>query len=139
VIFNIFGVIKNSKRAQYLFVLLTFILGIFYYYQINLENKDWHEAGRITQRTLSFLRLYYDGRHPNSNFYFVNLPTRVGNAYVFTAGIDDGVWFIYRDSSIRTYKISSVKEGKEILKNAKQKDKNFIFAFDKNNNIYVVK
>ena len=139
ILFKISGVIKNPKKAQYLFVLLTFILGIFYYYQINLENKDWHEAGRITQRTLGFLRLYYDGKHSNSNFYFVNLPTKVGNAYVFITGIDDGVWFIYRDNSIRIYKLASINQGKEILKNAKQQDKNFIFAFDKNNNIYAVK
>ena len=68
--------IKNKKLASCLLILLTILLGAWYYQQINLESAVWHEAGRITNRTLSYLKLYYDGKHPNANFYFVNVPIR---------------------------------------------------------------
>jgi hypothetical protein len=128
-----FGKTKNIKVA--ILLLLTLIIGIFYYYQQTLENAQWKEAGRITKRTLSYLRIYYDGNHPKSNFYFVNVPIRREQAWIFPVGLDDGVWFIYRDSSIRVYKTQSLEEGKKL---AKIKN-NFVFAFDKNNNIYAVK
>ena len=78
-------------------------------------------------------------QHPNSNFYFVNVPIRKADAWIFPVGLEDGIWFIYRDESIKVYKISSIEEGRAILKNAKQKGKNFVFAFDKNDNIYAIK
>lgn len=129
--------IKNNKHKVYLLVLITFVLGSWYYYQNSIENAQWHEAGRITQRTLGYLRLYYDGNHPNSNFYFVNVPIRKAQAWIFPVGLSDGIWFIYRDPTIRIYEINSLKTGKAIV-SQKQKN-NFVFAFDRNGNIYAVK
>lgn len=129
---------KSQKIKIGVMLLLTLLLGTWYYYQLSLENSQWKEAGRITNRTLGFLRLYYDGNHPNSNFYFVNPPIRKAEAWIFPVGLTDGIWFIYRDESIRVYNITSIEEGKQILKNG-EKGKNFVFAFDKNDNIYAVK
>ncbi len=126
----------KSKRAVNIFlVVLMLFVGGYYYYQQGLENAEWKEAGRITQRTLGYLRLYYDGNHPNASFYFVNLPIRKDQAWIFPVGLEDGIWFIYRDPSIRIYKITSLSEGMTL---SKQKN-TFVFAFDKNDNIYAVK
>ena len=127
--------IKNKDYKIYLLVFLTVILGAWYYYQNGLVNSEWKETGRITNRTLAYLRLYYDGKHPNSNFYFVNIPIRKAEAWIFPVGLEDGVWFIYRDDTITVYKISSLEEGRALAKQAN----NFVFAFDKNGNIYAIK
>jgi hypothetical protein len=129
---------KKQNYQLAVLIILTTILGIFYYVQINDENRQWKEAGRITQRTLSYLRLYYDGRHPNSNFYFANLPIRKEQAWIFPVGLEDGIWFIYRDTSIRTYKLDSVEDGKK-LRAGVDKTKNFFFGFNKEGNIYDIK
>ena len=50
-------------------------------------------------------------------------------------GLEDGVWFIYRDDTIKVNKITSIEEGAILAKQAN----NFVFAFDKNGNIYAVK
>ena len=131
--------IKNQRNGQFLIIFITLILGIFYLYQVNMSNLEWRETGRITNRALAYIRLYNDGQHPNSNFYFVNPPIRKANAWIFPVGLDDGLWFIYRDDSIKVYKITSIDEGRTILKNASEPDKNFVFAFDKNGNIYEIK
>ena len=130
--------IRKENYKAYLLLAITLLLGGWYYYQINLENAQWKEAGRITNRTLAYLRLYYDGSHPNSSFYFINPPIRKAQAWIFPVGLPDGVWFIYRDDSIRIYNLSSIEDGRNVLK-AGVKGKTFVFAFDKNGNIYAVK
>ena len=132
---KITSLIKNKNYKVYLLVFVTVLLGMWYYYQNGLVNSEWKETGRITNRTLAYLRLYYDGQHPNSNFYFVNVPIRKAEAWIFPVGLEDGVWFIYRDDSIKINKISSMTEASALAKQAN----NFVFAFDKNGNIYAVK
>jgi hypothetical protein len=131
--------VKNNKHQVYVLLILTVLLGGWYYSQNRVETGQWFEAGRITNRTLGYLRLYYDGNHPNANFYFVGLPTRKAQAWIFPAGsLLDGVWFIYRDDTIKVDKLSTISEGKAILMTS-NKAKNFVFAFDKDGNIYAVK
>jgi O-antigen ligase len=136
---KISGFVKNIKLQACVLIVLTLLLGGWYYSQNRVETAQWSEAGRITNRTLSYLRLYYDGSHPNSNFYFVDLPTREAQAWIFPAGsLSDGMWFIYRDDTIKVDKLSTIEEGKTILTTS-NKLNNFVFAFDKNGNIYAVK
>jgi len=132
-------IVRNNNFKLLVLIVLTGLIGSWYYYQNNLENAQWREAGRITNRTLGYIRLYYDGKQSNSHFYFINLPIRKAQAWIFPVGLPDGIWFIYRDESIKIYKMSSISEGKAILKLAKKKDKTYVFAFDKNSNIYEVK
>jgi len=131
------GFVHKTNYKTYLLILLTVIVGGWYYYQNGIVNAEWKEAGRITNRTLGYLRLYYDGDHHDSNFYFVNPPIRKAQAWIFPVGLSDGIWFIYRDDSINIYKLSSLEEGRAMLQ---QKSKtNSVFAFDKNDNIYAIK
>jgi len=131
------SLVKNIQYTKVILVSLLLVIGVLYYFQINYENSEWHEAGRITQRTLSYLRLYYDGKHPGSSFYFINVPIRKAQAWIFPVGLSDGIWFIYRDDSIKIYNISSIQEGKNILKTGAV-GKTFVFGFDKNGDIYAV-
>lgn len=131
--------LKNIKYQTSILIVLIVFLGGWYYSQNRIETGQWMEAGRITNRTLGYLRLYYDGNHPNANFYFIGLPTRKAQSWIFPAGsLSDGVWFIYRDDTIKIDKLSTITEGKAILATT-DKAKNFVFAFDKNGNIYAVK
>jgi hypothetical protein len=136
---KIASLVKNNLLQVGILLILVALLGGWYYAQNRIETGQWSEASRITNRTLSYLRLYYDGDHPNANFYFVDLPTRKGQAWIFPAGsLTDGIWFIYRDDTIKVDKLSSIQDGKVILKTTDQ-TKNFVFAFDKNGNIYALK
>lgn len=135
---NLTSFVKQEKYKTYLIVMSLIILGIFYYQQVGKSNAQWREAGRITNRTLAYLRLYYDGDRENTNFYFVNTPIRKANAWIFPVGLLDGIWFIYRDDSIKVYNVNSIEGGKSLLSPSDQ-TKNFLFAFDKNGNIYAVK
>ena len=128
-----------KAKEKIVLALILLILGSLYFYNTNMVANDWKEAGRITNRTLAYLRLYFDGSHPNSEFYFVNLPRKINDTPVFDNGLSDGIWFIYRDESIRTYQLISVEDGKKALSHSKDRGKTFVFGFDKYNNIYVIK
>lgn len=130
--------VKNQNYKLYLLAFILLVVGSFYYVSDMGENSQWHEAGRITNRTLAYLRLYLDGKRSNSNFYFVNTPIRKANAWIFPVGLSDGIWFIYRDDTIRIYKTGSISEGKSSLIQGVS-SQNYLFAFDKNGNIYEIK
>ena len=133
---KVLELIKNNNLRVVLLVVLALVVGSWYLYQNNLENSHWGEAGRVTNRTLAFLRLYHDGQHPNSGFYFVSPPIRYAQAWIFPVGLPDGVWFIYRDQSISVNQLNSLPDGRAVPSKNTDGSANFVFAFDKSRNIY---
>ena len=131
--------VKNKKLQILVLIILTVVVGGWSYYQNRIETNEWHEAGRIANRTLGYLRLYHDGNHPDASFYFVDQPIKKAQAWIFPAeSLSDSIWFIYRDDTIKIEKLSTVQEGKVILLTT-DNSMNFVFAFDKNGNIYEIK
>ncbi|MGA2911301.1 MAG: hypothetical protein ABSE17_01490 [Candidatus Levyibacteriota bacterium] len=139
VLSKILAFIKNNNYKLIFVAIIVFVVGGWYLYQNNLENANWSEAGRVTNRTLAYLRLYHDGNHPNSGFYFVNPPIKYGQAWIFPVGLPDGVWFIYRDPSISVNQLNSLVDGKAVPAKNADGSANFVFAFDQNRNIYELK
>ena len=133
------ALVRNNNYKLILITVVMLIISSWYLYQNNIESAAWHEAGRVTNRTLGYIRLYCDGKHPNSGFYFVNLPIKIGQAWMFPVGLQDGMWFIYRDDSIKAYKLNSLTSGEAIPAKNADKSANFVFAFDKYRNIYELK
>ena len=133
---KVLALIKNNNFRVILLVVIMTIVGGWYLYQNNIENSNWHEAGRITNRTLSYIRLYNDGKHPNSGFYFVNPPIKYAQTWIFPVGLPDGIWFIYRDPSITVYNLNSLAQSRVIPAKNTNGSANFVFAFDENRNIY---
>ena len=113
-------------------MLLIFLLflGVFYFKEIRHSNYEWQKAGKITNRTLSYLKLYHDTIPPGSNLYFVNTPIRFEDAWVFPVGLNDGIWFVYRDETLNIRNVSNLQEARN-LKSKDLKNKSYIFAFDK--------
>ena len=40
--------------------------------------------------------------------HFVNVPTKVGEAWVFPVGIDDALWFAFKNPNVKVYNDSKV-------------------------------
>jgi hypothetical protein len=130
---------KNNNYRIILLMVVALTIGSWYLYQNGIENAQWHEAGRITNRALGYVRLYHDGNHPNAGFYFVSPPIKIAQAWIFPVGLSDGVWFIYRDDSIGVYQLNSLQDGKVVPAKNADGSANFVFAFDKDRNIYELK
>ncbi len=113
---------------EYVFVALLVILGLFYFKELLHSNYEWQTAGKITKRTLSYLKIYDEEMPHKSNLFFVNTPIKFQDAWVFPVGLSDGIWFIYSDDSLNIRNVPTLDEAKK-LKSQDENNKSFIFLF----------
>ena len=118
---------RGGKFLKIIFSLILIGLIIFTFKEIRKSRKDWHEAGEISNKVLLSLASNYKEFPSNSSLYFVNVPLRIGRAWVFPVGLNDGIWFIYKNKDIKVFQVSD-KEAKEILNQA-SKENIYIFIY----------
>lgn len=66
-------------------------------------NKDWKRAGEITQNLLVGFNDYFPrakATPQNPVFYFVDVPIRTGEAWIFPVGLDDALWFTFQNENL---------------------------------------
>ena len=61
----------------------------------------------------------------NPIFYFVNVPIRYGEAWVFPVGLEDAMWFVFQKENVKVKQMSTVEESLEEVRTAPGK----IFEF----------
>ncbi|MBI4064974.1 hypothetical protein HY409_01205 [Candidatus Gottesmanbacteria bacterium] len=86
------------------------IFGLLQIIQIQQIHSDWYEAGEKSRRFIvSIDGAYQDywGIEP-IELHFVNVPIRIGEAWVFPVGIADALWLIFRNPNIRVFTWPSV-------------------------------
>jgi len=128
--------VSQKRTESYCVIIITLLIILFYFWQHKLIQQDWSKAGSITNKTLVYFRIYHEDIQNNSNLYFANIPIRKGQAWIFPVGLDDGLWFIYRDNTLKIYKLRDLKEAiaaKEI------NSSNYVFYFDKDGTISEIK
>lgn len=103
------------------------LLSVFYYKELMHSNNEWQNAGKITNRTLSYLKIYHEKVSSNSNLLFVNTPIRFEDAWVFPVGLPDGIWFIYNDDTLNIKNVNNLIEAKAIK--STNENKTYIFEF----------
>ncbi len=138
IIQKLFSALKEIPQiVQYIIVFILTIL--FSFYQINqLTNteKDWQHAGTITDNVLQYMNNAYEdqglGDIQNPVFYFVNVPIRIGEAWVFPVGLSDAVWFDYKKNNATTNIVPNLNIA---LAESSGSESARIFVFDKNGNL----
>lgn len=111
---------------------VTLFLSIFFLLHIIQGQKihgDWHEAGLKVNRFITGIEGAYANYWSTEKMqlYFVNLPTRTGEAWVFPVGINDALWFIFKNPNIVIHQSGSVEEAlQEVTDPFTQK----VFLFD---------
>lgn len=116
-------------------------LVLFFRNAINNELSQWNKASTVTYQTLAYFRLEKPGIISSSSLYMVNLPTKYGNAWIFPVGLSDGMWFIYRDLSLKIFQKQSVEDAEQAEKAnpSVAPAKDYIFEFDKNGELSEIK
>lgn len=108
---------------------LILIFSLFHIIQIQQISSNWYEAGK--KANLFFISidgLYADywSKEP-MEFHFVNVPIRVGDAWVFPVGLSDALWFVFQNPKISVSEWNSLADvDKAIVGSINQK----IFIFD---------
>lgn len=69
-------------------------------FQLQKIHSDWYRAGNMSKRFLISLNGIYTDNVKPTKFYFVDVPIRYGEAWVFPVGLEDALWFTFRDDKI---------------------------------------
>lgn len=100
IIFSGYGKARRFVgRGFILFVALA--ISSFYYQSVKKIDDMWREAGEIANETLRAISGRYQKFPPESTIYFVNLPEKIGQAWVFPEGVKEGLWLIYKDETLK--------------------------------------
>ena len=129
---------KEERQYKVTMVLVALISVVFlslHFGQLNKINNDWSKAGSIVNNTLVGINLSYaspGSLSPNPIFYFVNIPIKYGDAWVFPLGPQDALWFSFQDVPLQTI-LTNSEQGAEDLAD---KNKNVsVFMYDKDGTI----
>ncbi len=101
---------KNIAFGSMVVVLMVFSL--FHIMQIQQIHSDWYEAGQKVKRFFIVIdELYIDewSREPLS-LYFVNVPIRHGDAWVFPVGLKDALWFSFKNPQLSVNTTTSAND-----------------------------
>lgn len=113
------------KKRKVLLLLAVFLILLFYYQDVQLFVDEWQRAGEITFNTLTLLRQNYPSFPRESTLFFVNLPIRLGRAWVFPVGLEDALWFVYRDPTLKIRKA----DRETSLRLSQKTPNSFVFEF----------
>lgn len=100
-------------------------------------HEDWRIAGEKSKNFLiSFSSIYSDDwKKDDMQFYFVNVPIRHGDAWIFPVGLSDAVWFILRNPAVSVSQsptLTQALDAAESFVNAR------VFLFDNDGTIVSV-
>lgn len=121
--------VKNTALGLVVLLIITLILSGFYLTDLEKAKKDWFQAGEIANKILLTLPSNYAEFVPETNLYFVNLPLRINRAWIFPVGLKDGIWFIYRDDSLRIYLKNNLDDTLDLVEGNPYT--NHVFLYDK--------
>lgn len=133
----VLGKIKEKRYNQYAYIVLTVLVGVACYIGLQIGEKYWARTSEITLNTVEKLGSY---QFPRSSYlYFYNIPTKIGEAYIFPVGLPDAVYSVHKDPTLRIFIINDEVTARKLSKEAQDMNtKTFIFTFDNQNIMHEV-
>lgn len=137
--------LKNSLNLKRRGLLAgTIIVGIifigFHLLQLRTSNAEWRQAGRTSNNALVALAFAYSqpGALPKApTFYFINVPIKYGDAWIFPLGLKDGLWFSFQNTDLTV--IQTVDEEAAMAHGKKAYGDVHIFKFENNGDLLELK
>ncbi|MDP2638062.1 MAG: O-antigen ligase family protein [Candidatus Levybacteria bacterium] len=127
--------IYGKNIAILTLALIITVFSGFQLFQLQSIHTDWKVAGEKSKRLLVGLDQLYQEKWKEEKvkLYFVNVPIRNGEAWVFPVGFSDAAWFAYKNENISIYIKGSLSEA---LDQAGESVNSQVFQFDDNGIIY---
>lgn len=103
---------NGAHIAVSIIILITIVFGSAHLFQSQKIQTDWSGAGDRTKNFLTSLDWVYAHypRDETKRLFFVDVPIKNGDAWVFPVGLDDAVWLILRNENVKVYKPNSVEQ-----------------------------
>ncbi|OGH42346.1 MAG: hypothetical protein A3H79_01170 [Candidatus Levybacteria bacterium RIFCSPLOWO2_02_FULL_36_8b] len=90
--------------------IVVIIYSMFQLFQLQKIHTDWKEAGEKSRRFLISIEEYSKDFwiRDSMKFYFVNMPIRNGEAWVWPVGLKDALWFTFKNPNLEVYTMSDI-------------------------------
>ncbi len=121
-------VLNSILRLKPMLLIGSVVLISYYFNQVSISRTDWEKAGNVSRKVVYAVKDNYKYFPPDSNLYFVNVPLRVNRAWVYPVGLNDAIWFVYRDESIKVNRNNDVESAINL---ADQNPNSYVFSYDK--------
>lgn len=82
-------------------VLLTVIILTGYISGMRSAMVTWKKSGDTAETILRAVTVSHRSLVPGATIYYLNVPIRIGRAWVYPVGLRDALWVHYRDDSMR--------------------------------------
>lgn len=118
------ALIDNGRKiALSIAALIILVYSLFQLIQVQQAFFDWSGAGVKSQNFFISLDSLYDDSWSKGpfEFHFVNVPIRSGEAWVFPVGLNDAVWFAFKNNDAKIYIDSDANSAFQQIGNASNK------------------
>lgn len=109
---KLFSLVLYSKKLTWTAICFAGLIFAYFHTQQLLNiNSDWQKAGAISNELLTSMNYTFwvqEALPQNPVFYFVNTPTRIGQAWVFPVGLRDALWFTFQDSNLNVITLNNL-------------------------------
>jgi hypothetical protein len=104
VIYNYLKVYGKDISIMSLSVLVA-VFALLHIVQFQQMQGDWRTAGGKSQEFFTSINELYTSSWSTSSIklHFVDVPIRVGEAWVFPVGLKDALWFAFRNDNLNVY------------------------------------
>ena len=92
-----------EKLHYFVITLIIILFSIFHIIQVQQSYSNWAEAGKRTKNFFVALQASYQPSWSTNEiaYNFVNVPTKIGDAWIFPVGIQDAVWLAFRNDNAK--------------------------------------
>lgn len=113
--------VRKRQRTIALAAYIIVFAAIIYFNVATLLrlNHDWQKAGDIVNNTLVGITYTYTQEKTlpaDPTFTFMNMPIRYQSAWVFPVGLQDALWFSFRDSNLTVKTATSEQDAQNEAK-----------------------
>lgn len=134
---SLYEKIKRVSQLLAMVIIGIIVIGfsIFQMQELQRINKDWQQASAITNNLLvNFNDVFQVGRITPQNpvFYFVNVPIKKGEAWVFPVGLPDALWFTFQNENLTVKTVPTLDIA---LDAAEGSSSARVFEFDKSGDV----
>ena len=131
-----YGYLASSGRDVAMGIMAV-LVGIFFLLniiQVQQLHGDWKGAGeKVNKLFISIEGLYSnDWSKGPVDLYFVNVPVRQGDAWVFPVGLADALWFTFENPNIHVHQMQSVDAALNMVSDPKSQK---VFVFDEDGKV----
>lgn len=71
--------------------------------------KEWEFAGYVTEQTLKSIKTGFFPPNFTRTFVFIDVPIRIGRAWIFPTGLNDALWHMFRQSPYNVVQVNSIE------------------------------